>query len=223
MKEFLEFLSQVPLFSGINIDELTSILHCLNAKKSNYKKRDFILLEGQTVSSVGVVLSGKVQIVKEDFMGNRNIVADIAPGNLFAESFSCVQTDRLPVTVVSVEKSEILWLDYKHIITTCTSACKFHIKLVENMLSIIASKNIQLSQKIEHLSKRTTRQKMLAYLSDQAIKNGSNEFDIPFNRQELADYLCVDRSAMSNELCKMQNEGILKFNLNHFNLINTEE
>jgi CRP-like cAMP-binding protein len=219
MKYLISFLTKVSLFRGIQEKDMMSMLHCLNAKTTAYKKHDIILLEGQPVSSVGIVLSGKVQIVKEDFAGNRNIMADIEPGNLFAEAYSFVHTDSLPVTVLSLTDSEILWVDCKKIVSTCTSACKFHAKLIENMLMILARKNIQLSQKIEHISKRSTREKLLAYLSDQAAKNASNEFDIPFNRQELADYLCVDRSAMSSELSKLQNEGVLRFHLNHFLLL----
>lgn len=216
MKNLYSFLTQITLFNGIQADDLSAMLHCLSAREAFYKKQDIILLEGQPVSSVGIILSGKVQIVKEDFAGNRNIMVDLEPGNLFAEAYSCVQTDSLPVTVGSVTESEILWVDYKRIISTCTSACKFHARLIENMLMILASKNILLSQKIEHISKRTTRGKLLAFLSDQAAKQENRAFDIPFNRQELADYLCVDRSAMSNELCKLQKEGILEFHLNHF-------
>lgn len=220
MKNLLSFLNKVHLFNGIQEKDMAAMLKCLNARKSDYKKQDIILLEGEPAPYVGIVLSGKIQIIKEDFRGNRNILADIEPGNLFAEAYSCVQTNNLPITVISITESEILWIDYKKIISTCSSACRFHTKLIENMLMILSSKNILLSQKIEHISKRTIREKLLAYLSDQAAKYKSNEFDIPFNRQELADYLCVDRSAMSNELCKLQKDGILRFNLNHFLLYN---
>ena len=219
MEEYLSFLSQVALFQGIAADELMQMLGCLNAKKKSYRKQDIILLEGQDVSSVGIVLSGKVQIIKEDFVGNRNIVTEVLPGRLFAEAFSCVHTDKLPVTVLPVADTEIMWIDYRRIITVCSSACKFHTKLIENMLAILASNNIQLNQKIEHISKRTTREKLLSYLSDQAARCGCDEFDIPFNRQELADYLCVDRSAMSNELCKLRDDGMLNFHFRHFLLI----
>lgn len=217
MKNYLPFLHHIKLFDGIDPDELTGMLDCLNARRMSYKKQDIVLLEGQ---SVGIVLSGKVQIIKEDFMGNRNIMAEIDPGSLFAESYSCVQSDNLPVTVVSITDSEILWVDYRRIISTCSSACKFHTKLIENMLAILASKNILLNRKIEHISKRTTREKLLSYLSDEAARHGTREFDIQFNRQELADYLCVDRSAMSNELSKLQSNGVLRFSLNHFSLMN---
>ena len=216
MKKYPSFLAEVPLFRGIRPEDLSDMLRCLNARTANYKKQDIVLLEGQPVPDVGVVLSGQVQVVKEDFAGNRNIMAEIGPGNLFAESYSCVRADGLPVTVVSVAESEILWVDYRRIVTICPSACRFHTRLIENMLTILASKNILLSRKIEHISKRTTREKLLSYLSDQAALNGMREFDIPFSRQELADYLCVDRSAMSGELSKMQRDGVLRFQRSHF-------
>ena len=216
MKKYLPFLSRVPLFREIRTEDLPSMLRCLNARTAGYKKQDIVLLEGQPVPNVGIVLSGQVRIMREDFAGNRNILAEIGPGNLFAESYSCVQADSLPVTVASVTESEILWVDYRRIVTICPSACRFHTKLIENMLAILASKNILLSRKIEHISKRTTREKLLSYLYGEAAGHGSREFDIPFSRQELADYLCVDRSAMSGELSRMRRDGILRFERSHF-------
>ena len=221
MEVDLKFLKQTPLFRGIREEDLPKLLDCLNAKKSAYGKQDIILLAGQPVSSVGIVLSGQIQIVREDFLGNRDIVTELEPGDLFAESYSFVSADSLPVTVLSVTESEVLWTECGRIVSPCSSACGFHAKLIENMLSILASKNILLNRKIEHLSKRTTREKLLSYLSDQAARSGGREFDIPFNRQELADYLCVDRSAMSSELSRLQKEGILRFRLNHFSLKRT--
>lgn len=218
MENYIDSLKQIPLFKGIGQKDLASMLQCLNAKEMSYKKQDIVLLEGQPVNSVGIVLSGTVQVIKEDYVGNRSIIMEIPQGNLFAEAFSCARTDKIPVTVVSVTDSEILWVDYKRITSTCSSACRFHTKLIENMLAILASKNILLNQKIEYLTKRTTREKVLSYLSDQAVRKGKDEFDIPFNRQELADFLCVDRSAMSSELSKLQQEGILQFHRNHFTL-----
>lgn len=216
MKSYFPLLKNSPLFSGIGEEDLTEMLQCLNARTSAYRKQEILLLEGQEISMVGIVLEGKVQIIKEDYEGGRTILTEIGPGNLFAEAFACVPAQRLPVTVVSVEESRVMWLDYRRVTSVCSSACRFHTKLIENMLTVLASKNILLNQKIEHLSKRSTREKLLSYLSDQAAENGSDEFDLPFNRQELADYLCVDRSAMSGELSRMQKEGILSFHLNHF-------
>lgn len=210
------YLSGIYLFHGIEADDLKKLLGCLNARRASYKKKDVIMLEGQPASSIGIVLSGKVQILKEDFFGNRNIIAEAGPNGIFAEAFSCAKSEKLPVTVLCAADCEILFIDFNKIVSTCTSACKFHSKLIENMLAELASKNILLSRKIEHISKRTTRQKLLSYLSDLSSMRESREFQIPFNRQELADYLCVDRSALSSELSKLQSEGILKYHLNHF-------
>lgn len=222
MKLDLKFLNRTPLFRGIREEDLPGLLNCLHAKVSSYRKQDIILLAGQPVSSVGVVLSGQVQVVREDFMGNRDIVAGLEPGDLFAESYSFVSADSLPVTVVSAADSEVLWVQGGRLASPCSAACRFHSKLIENMLSILASKNIMLNRKIEHLSRRTTREKLLSYLSEQAVRSGGREFDVPFTRQELADYLCVDRSAMSNELSKLRGEGVLQFRRNHFLLNRTQ-
>lgn len=216
MEKYYPLLKRSPLFIGIREEDLAKMLQCLNARIDAWQKDDILLLAGQPVSSVGIVLAGRVRIIKEDFAGNRTILAEIAPGNLFAEAFACARVNHLPVTVVSVTDGEVLWIDVRRVLHICPSACPFHTRLIENMLAVLASRNILLNQKIEHISKRSTREKLLSYLSDQADKQGSDEFDIPFNRQELADYLCVDRSAMSAELSRMQEEGILRFHFRHF-------
>ena len=146
MKEYIPFLSKTSLFKGISLDELEGMLTCLNAAVSTYSNREIILLEGQSVSSLGIVLTGKVQVIKEDFLGNRTIMTEITPGNLFAETFSCVATDKLPITVLSVTECKVLWVNYRNIITTCPAACGYHNRLLENMLTIIATKNILLNQ-----------------------------------------------------------------------------
>lgn len=216
MEKYYPLLKRSPLFIGIREEDLAKMLQCLNARIDACQKDDILLLAGQPVSSVGIVLAGRVRIIKEDFAGNRTILAEIAPGNLFAEAFACARVNHLPVTVVSVTDGEVLWVDVRRVLHICPSACPFHTRLIENMLAVLASRNILLNQKIEHISKRSTREKLLSYLSDQADRQGSDEFDIPFNRQELADYLCVDRSAMSAELSRMQEEGILRFHFRHF-------
>lgn len=221
MKLDLKFLNRTPLFRGIREEDLPGLLNCLRAKVSSYRKQGIVLLAGQPVSSIGIVLSGQVQVVREDFLGSRDIVAGLGPGELFAESYSFVSADSLPVTVVSTTDSEVLWVQCGRLVSPCSAACRFHSKLIENMLSILASKNILLNRKIEHLSRRTTREKLLSYLSDQAARSGGREFDIPFSRQELADYLCVDRSAMSGELGRLRREGVLQFRRNHFLLNRT--
>lgn len=218
MKNYLDILHTSPLFAGINETDLSSLLSCLSARKKAYAKDVYILSADNTIKDVGIVLSGSVNIIKEDFWGNRAILAKMHLGEMFGEAFAFANLQKLPVSVVSSEKSEILFIDFKKITTTCSSACLFHSQLIQNILKIIAHKNIMLTQKLEHIVKRTTREKLLSYLSEQAIKQGTNSFTIPFNRQELADYLSVDRSAMSNELCKLRDEGIIEFSKNHFQL-----
>ena len=146
------------------------------------------------------------------------ILAHVGRGGLFGEAFSCAGKGTLPVSVAASETTGIMLIDYRKIVTTCSSACVFHMQLIKNMMRILAEKNILLTQKMEHLAKRTTRDKLLSFLSAQALLAGSDTVDIPFNRQELADYLCVDRSALSRELGAMQAEGLLKYEKNRFEL-----
>lgn len=220
MKNFFdEILNSVPLFNRLDKQEISSILTCLNPKKKSYKKDEYILLAGDNITDIGIILSGKVHIIKEDYLGNRHILTTLTDGDLFAEVFVCAHINTLPVTIYAVSDSEILFIDYQRIINTCSSACNFHSLLIENMLSIISMKNVMLNQKIEYLTKRTTREKLLAYLYHQAELVGSNKFTIPLNRQELADFLCVDRSAMSNELSKLRDEGYISYNKNLFELL----
>ncbi|MDR3240196.1 MAG: Crp/Fnr family transcriptional regulator [Clostridiales bacterium] len=208
-----------PLFAGIAESDLKSLLACLSAKQRRYDKGNFIFSAGQRPGSVGIVLSGRVHLLKEDAWGNQNLFAEIGEGDLFAEAIVCAGVDKFPISAAAVENTETLWLDYKRVITSCTSACVFHTALIANMLRVLARKNILLVDKLEILSKRTTREKLLAYLSEQAKRNGSRAFDIPFNRQRLADYLSAERSALSAELSKMQADGLILFHKNHFQLL----
>ncbi|MGI6150341.1 MAG: Crp/Fnr family transcriptional regulator [Christensenellales bacterium] len=216
MEGFLPVLCNSLLFRGMDPKDLPFMLDCLNARRTRHARQGLILCEGERVSELGVVLSGQAQITKDDYMGNRTIIADLLPGDMFAEAYAFRRELPIPINVVSLTESEILWLDCGRITGICPQVCDFHTRLVENLLFIMASKNILLNRKIDHLSKRTTREKLLSYLSDQAFLQGSKEFDIPFNRQELADYLCVDRSAMSSELSRMQAEGLIRYQRNHF-------
>ncbi len=213
-----EIFQSTPLFVGMDDTELRSLLECLNARIKVYAKGEIIFLEGDPATNIGLVLSGSVQIVKEDYFGNRTIMALATAGELFAEAFSCAAEKVLEVSCIAAEPSEIMLIDYSRIITTCPISCMFHTRLIRNMLSILAEKNIQLSRKIEHTSKRTTREKLISYLMEQAKTAHSNRFTIPFDRQGLADFLSVERSAMSAELGRMREEGLLDFKKNRFEL-----
>lgn len=218
MEEIFEILSQCPLFSGISREDLSGMLQCLGARSVSYEKGRTVFLEGDPALWVGVVLTGEVQILREDLDGNRSILAAAGPGQLFGEVFACAQLDRLPVTVIASADSRILQLACRRIIETCSQSCIFHSQLIHNLLKIVARKNLMLNQKIDFISRRTTREKLMAYLTAQAKAADSRIFSIPYNRQELADYLGVERSAMSAELGKLKKEGTIDFHRNHFTL-----
>jgi len=212
-------LQKSQLFYDMEEEEIKSMLTCLMAEQKKYKKDEFILRYGDRVDSIGLVLSGKVNIIKDDYWGNRNIIAMISAAHTFAESYACVQGTPLSVYAQAAEDVQIMFLNVRRIMTICTSACAFHTKLIQNLLALVASKNLYMNEKLTHLTKRTTREKLISYLSAESLKNGTRTFDIPFNRQQLADYLSVDRSAMSNELCKMRDEGLLEFEKSHFSFL----
>jgi len=216
MKKYFRLLANTKLFSGISEDEIGKILECLSAVKRTYSKGEYIFHKGERISHVAVLLEGCVQIQKEDYWGNLSILNKISEGEIFGEVYACLGNDEILNNAVSAADSIVLFLDTGRIIHTCPSGCRFHGRLVQNLLSVIAQKNKMLTQKLEHMAQRTTREKLLSYLSEQSLRAGSPVFEIPFNRQQLADFLSVDRSAMSNELCKMRDEGILSFDRNHF-------
>lgn len=216
MEKYLTLLSNTTLFTGIDKEDISSMLNCLSAHVSSYAKESFILHTGDMIHEVGMVLSGSALIIKEDFWGNRSILSEVSSGFLFAETYACIGTVPLEVSVIASSDCEILFLDFQKILTTCSSACQFHTRLIHNLLATLAQKNLTLTRKVEHMSQKTTRDKLLSYLSAESLKAKSPSFSIPFNRQQLADYLSVDRSAMSNELGKLKKEGILDYNKNTF-------
>lgn len=211
-----EMIEKTPLFEHIKGEDMESVLGCLGAEEKTYVRGEYVYTTGDVVHRVGIVLSGSVTIIKEDFWGNRAVMGKMGAGDMFGEVFACAEIPILPVSAVTAEDSRILFIDYGRILRVCSSVCEFHTVLIGNMLKILAEKNLMLTAKIEHMAKPTTREKLLSYLSAQAAKERSNCFEIPFNRQELADYLSVDRSAMSNELSKLRGEGILDFQKNKF-------
>lgn len=218
MTKYTSLLKLCPLFGGIGEKELSGMLECLGARIMSAKRNTIIFSEGDEASQVGLVLSGNVQVVRDDYYGNRSIVATIGEGHLFAESFACAEVQKLPVAIIATSDCEIMLLDCKRILTTCSGACEFHTKLINNLLKIVANKNILLNQKIEVTSQRTTREKLMTFLMAQAKKNGSDTFTIPFDRQELADYLEVERSAMSAELGKLCKAGLIETKKNWFHI-----
>ena len=212
MKNF-ELLKKCPLFQKIKEKELSAMLDCLNARTLTLAKNETIFQEGSKATYVGLVLSGSVQIVQDDFYGNRSIIAVIHPPQLFAEAFACANVELMPVSVIAERPSEIMLIDCKRILSICTNTCIFHQQLINNLLR---------QQKIEVMSQRTTRDKLMTYLLSQAKLKNNNEFTIPYDRQALADYLGVERSALSAEIGKLRKEGVLESTKSHFRLLESE-
>ena len=207
MEEYFDILSQCPLFAGISRQELGRMLSCLGGKITGIAKGNPVFLEGDPAEFVGVVLSGQVQIVRTDYYGNRSVLTVVSPGGLFAEAFACAGVEALPVSAMALQTSTVLLLDCKRVLTGCSNACTFHSRLVRNLLKGIAQKNLMLTSKIRCMSQKTTREKLLEFLLEQAKQHGSAEFVIPYDRQALADYLGVERSAMSAEISKLKKAG----------------
>jgi CRP/FNR family transcriptional regulator, dissimilatory nitrate respiration regulator len=210
---------QNPLFQGIQESDLVGMLQCLSARVQTFSKESYIFLAGEPVRSIGIVLKGKAAIFRESEDGMKNLVAVLVPGECFGETFACSDRTEAFVTVMATEESEILFLDCKKIITTCSSACVFHTRLIENMMSMLTEKIFGLNQKLEILSKRKIRDKLVAFFEEQKRNAGTNVFSIPYNREQLADFLFVDRSALSNELGKMRDEGLIRFQKNRFEIL----
>lgn len=219
MKKYIGLIKAMPLFQGIREEDLKRLLSCLRARIARFGKNQAVFLEGDKADWIGAVLSGGVQIVREDYFGARSIVAAVGAGSLFAESFAFTETKSLPVSIFASEDSDILLLNCEKCLSPCSCSCLFHNRLIRNFLGITAEKNVLLREKIDVLSKRTTREKLMAYLSNEAKKAGSRFFEIPFNRQELADYLGVDRSAMSSELGRLKKDGVLDFTRSRFRIV----
>lgn len=214
-------LSKTALFRGTTPQEVDGMLSCLGAEQRSFSKNEMIYRTGDLVASLGMVLSGNVLIENDDLWGNTTVLDSVGPGHIFAETYACATGEPLMVNVVAAGAVNVLFLNVNRVLQVCSHTCTHHNKLIRNLLTISAQKNLNLSRKIFHTSSKSIRGRLLSYLSYQAVCHGSRAFTIPFNRQQLADYLNVDRSALSNELSKMQREGLLTVDKNHFSLLQT--
>ena len=219
MKKYIDVLSRCALFDRIEEEKLLLMLNCLGAKVSAYDKKYTIFAEGQPARHIGIMLSGSAQVVQMDYYGNRSIVAGASACETIGEAFACAEVKALPVSIIANEPSEVMLIDCGHILHTCSNNCDFHQQLIYNLMKLMATNNLLFHQKIEITSKRSTREKLLAYLNSCAKKNGSNSFDVPFDRQDLADYLEVDRSGLSSEIGKLKREGVIDNHRRHFELL----
>ena len=205
------------LFEGIKEEHIGAMLSCLGANKMMFKKGDYVLRSGEAVKHLGIVLAGTLSIIKEDIDGERSLLNHIKEGGYFAEALCCAGVKISPVNVLAESDSIVMMIDFHRILHVCANTCDFHSRLIENMLRIIADKNMQLQERMEYLSKKTIRKRVMKYLARQAGGN-SKIFEIPFNREELADYLGVDRSALSRELMRLKDEDIIDYWKNRFKI-----
>lgn len=212
----------IELFSGIQESDMLSLLRCLDIQTKNYKKNSAIIQFNSKISSIGIVLDGSVEVVREDISGDIVTVGKLKENGIFGEALVCANIEKSPISVIASSKCEILFIPYEKVIAPCQNACYFHKQLVKNILKVISRKNLDLNLQIDLLGKRTTKEKLLTYLRTQMAETGNNKFFIPLNRNELAEFLCVDRSAMSRELCSLRDEGIIKFNKNYFEMNENE-
>ena len=219
MKKYLPILQKSPLFFGVEKDDILPMLECLDGTLRICPKGSIVFAEGDRPTHLGVVLEGEVRITRTDYYGNRSIVAAVKASQVFGETFACAEVQSLPVDIMAAADSILLMIDVRRIISTCCNACTFHNRIIYNLMKQTAAKNLMFHRKLEITSKRTTRDKLMTYLLMTAKEQGSSSFEIPYDRQELADYLEVDRSGLSAEIGKLRREGILTAEKNRFTLL----
>lgn len=208
-----------PLFSGIQPEELDAMLGCIGYHIGRFRRGEIVAFEAEHIRHIGIVMSGSVDMIKEDLWGNKTMLVRMHRDELFGETFACGSDKLSVVTFLVSEDAKILFIPFDRVMHSCTMACRFHHQLIENMVHIIADKNRDLMRKVEVVSKRTIREKLLAYLSIQAQVQQSRYIEIPLGRVELAEYLCVDRSALTRELAKMKEDGVIDYHKNCFRIL----
>lgn len=216
MEQYITILRDSPLFTGLSDKEILNMVSCMSARITKHEKGSIILRRGDVLSWFGLVLSGNIHMIMEDFWGNRAILQLMEPSDIFGAMYACVRTERLDYDAICVDDVVLLEMDGHKAFNVCTTPCSSHNTYIRNLLEVLAEENLRLTHKVAHISQRTTKDKLLSYLSEQAQKVHNNRFEIPLNRQQLADYLSVDRSAMSNELSKLRDAGIIEFKKNKF-------
>jgi len=208
-----------PLFEGIQPKDMEAMLGCIGYHIGTFRKGDIVAFEEENIKHIGILLSGSVDMIKEDLWGNKTMLVRMRKDELFGETFACGEDNQSMVTFVVSENAKILFMPFDRVMHSCTMACMFHHQLIENMVHIIANKNRDLMRKVEVISKKTLREKILTYLSIQAQQQDSRYFEIPLGRVELAEYLCADRSALTRELAKMKAERLIDYDKNCFRIL----
>jgi len=212
-------LQKSSLFAGLSEDEIEKLCTCLAARERIITKDSFVFRADDEIRSVFLILSGSMHIVDEDFWGNRSIIETMPTYTLFGEAYALASVEKYLVGVVAAEDATVLEIDPARLFGTCSNDCSCHIELIKNTMRILSEKIVRLTEKLGHIAQRSTREKILSYLSNCARQEQGSSFRIPYSRQQLADYLCVDRSALSHELSRMCKAGIIQYNKNHFQLL----
>lgn len=218
MKDIIYRLNS-PLFDGIDPEDRMAMLSCTGYHIGTFRKGEIVAFEEENIRHIGIVISGAVDMVKEDLWGNKTMLVRTRRNEVFGETFACGSDNLSVVTFLVSEDAKILFMPFDRVMRNCAMACQFHLQLIENMVRVIADKNRDLMRKVDVVSKRTIREKLLAYLSIQAQAQASRYFEIPLGRVELAEYLCVDRSALTRELAKMKEDGLLDYDKNCFRML----
>lgn len=219
MEQYFEVLEKCPLFKGVQRDDISGILKCFEVKIKEYRKGETVFLQGDAVNFFGVVLEGSIQIIRNDYYGNRSIVTTAMPSQLFAETFAFTKASSVPLSAWASSDSTIMLINPEKIIGQCSRACSFHSRIISNLIKVMAYKNLEINKKLEIVSKRTTRDKLMTYLFLTSQELGIKSFTVPFNRQELADYLEVDRSGLSAEISKLKKDGKLLCRRSEFTIL----
>lgn len=222
MEKYFPILKKCILFRSIEEEDLGHLLECLGARVRSCKEEEYVFLTGDEVKHIGIVLSGRVDIMKESPAGNRHILAYAQPSQLFAEGIVCTQNRISPVTVQAKEPSEILILPYERIIKACGRSCEFHFGLIQNMMVILGEKNLNLNRKLEILALKGMRERIASYLINECMERGKTTFLITLNRTELADYLNVSRTSMCRELARMKEDGLIDYYGHSFRVLNRQ-
>ena len=214
----IHLLAGTRLFQGIREHEIEAMLTCLSAEERTYGKDAYIYRAGDVTGRLGVVMEGAVNIIKDDVWGNRKIIENIGGGQIFGETYACLKGEPLMVDVQASERSRILFMDVNRILTTCSSSCDFHNRLIRSLMYVLAGKNLMLTKKMDIITPKSLRERVMVYLSQESVKQGCRTVTVPFNRQQMADYLSVDRSALSVELSRMQRDGVISYEKNRFTI-----
>ena len=222
MHQYLPIFQQCALFQGMSDQDILSITHCMNITPRSYPADSYLLFLNDTVNSVGIILDGEVEVVKETMAGSRHIIAILQPSDIFGEGVVCTSDRKSPVSVKTRTSAYICFIPFENIVHTCTSSCGYHTQLIRNMMMILGEKNMLLNRKIDLLTLKGMREKLATYLLMVSEQRKSHQFNLPFNRNELAEFLNVSRTSMSRELSRMKEDGLIDYHLNRVKILDMD-